>query len=452
MSFKNHNNYWYKSIQSEPEFFVETKPMLLSVSVSVADTYITDEHPNFSNIQIFNSGTQDFQILPEVSDADSLLDLPVDDARQSYIQKITLAKGVPSDGGDLVIGTIDPSIIIPADCRAAQDRGNDKIKKAQEELADCLSNSKNPEDDPYKKFLECRQKCKDQMNDDLADWLTKCKEVGTGDEIPMIPERNCINGQAVWNWHSAVSQECKESFCKIVSKYVDCIGGASICESDPCTGIPLDRFGGDGNDNGIPPTIYGVASECAQNNPDYNPTKPRKPFSGGGIWGPDDEIAGSPCWTAYYRKLFAAQCEADIICKVKDAYDNYCCNSFMFDTTDYCRSLGCVSSRDYTDGYPIWSGCGPENKILCLQRKLENIQKKQACVRQSPDGQSWNGWNAHKAARACEELAKAKWERDYSNATTDEEREQAGTNYEANIAQCLSQFQYDYNLGLAANG
>ena len=445
MSFKNHNNYWHKFIQSEPEFFVETKPLLLSVSVSVADTYITDEHPNFNNIQIFNSGTQDFQILPEVSDADSLLTLPVDDARQSYIQKATLAKGVPSDGGDLAIGTIEIIIYeVPADCSAAIDRSNDVIRKAQEELADCLSNSKNPEDDPYKKFLECRQNCKDQMDDDLADWLTKCNTVGTGDEIPMIPERNCVNGQPVWNWHSALSVECKDSFCEIVKKYVRCIGGEDICRYNPCTGITRDIFGGDGNDNGIPPGGVAKFSECWKNNPDADPTK------GGDIYDPNDEIVGSPCWTAYYRKLFAAQCEADIICESKDAYYNWCCNSFMFDTSDYCRSLGCGSSRDA--GYPIWGGCGPENTVLCLQRKLQNIQKKQECIRQSPDRDKFKTWMAHTAAQACNELAKAIWVRDYSNATTDEEREQAGTNYEANVAQCLSQFEYDYNLGLAANG
>jgi hypothetical protein len=41
------------------------------------------------------------------------------------------------------------------------------------------------------------------------------------------------------------------------------------------------------------------------------------------------------------------------------------------------------------------------------------------------------------------ELAKAIWERDFGNATTDEERKQAGLDYEARVAQCEKEFDED---------
>lgn len=448
MSFKNHNNYWHTYIQSEPE--VSTEVVILSVTMGVTDTYITDENPNYLNIQVFNSGSQEFQTLTEVVTPDLLMDLPVEDSRQSFVaKKLVLATGVPSDGTggtgvsvDIATGTIEPPILIPSDnlqdCSIAIDKMEDAVKNAQRELADCLNNSTNPEDDAYKKFLDCRQQCKDQVNADLAAWLSECNQVGPGDEIPTIPERICVNGQPIWIWHSAISQACKDSFCEIVKKYVRCIGGQDICRYNPCTGRPGDIFGGDGNDNGIPPSIFATQSECWRNNPDANPTR-----DGGGIFYPDDEITGTACWTAYYRKIFAAQCQSDIVCKNKGAYDNWCCAGFMFDTNDYCKSLGCVPSRG-TDKYPIWT-CEPEKKILCLQRKLENIKKRQVCLSQSPEAEEMKSWEAMRAHRACVELAKAIWERDFGNATTEEQRKQAEIDYEANVAQCDEQLKKDRN-------
>jgi len=446
MSFKNHNNYWHTYIQSEPE--VSTEVVIMSVVMGVSDTYITDEPANYNNIQVFNSGSQEFQTLTEVLTPDLLLDLPVDDARQSFVaKKLVLSTGVPSDGTggtgvsvDIATGTIDTPILIPTDnqqdCFIAIDKLKDAVKNIQQELAACLGNSTNPEDDAYKKFLDCRQQCKDQMDADLAAWLTECNQVGPGDEIPTIPTRICVNGQPVWNWHSAISQACKDSFCELVKKYVRCIGGEDICRYNPCTGVPHDIFGGDGNDNGIPPSIFGTQSECWRNNPDANPTGDPT-----GIYYPDDEITGSPCWTEYYRKIFAAQCQTDIVCKTKGAYENWCCAGFMFDTNDYCKSLGCVPSRG-TDKYPIWT-CEPEKKILCLQRKLENIKKRQACLSQSPEAKETKSSEAMRVHRACVELAKAIWERDFGNATTDEERKQAGIDYEARVAQCQKEYDED---------
>ena len=454
MSFKNHNNYWHTYIQSEPE--VSTEVVMMSVVMGVSDTYITDEPANYNNIQLFNSGSQEFQTLTEVLTPDLLLDLPVEDARQSFVRKkLVLATGVPSNGTggtgvsvDIATGTIDTPILIPSDnqedCHNAIVNENDVVKKAQQELADCLSNSTTPDDDLYKKFLDCRQKCKDQMDQDLGEWLRECNQVAPGDEIPTIPERICVDGKPIWKWHSAISQACKDSFCELVKKYVRCIGGEDICRYNPCTGVPHDIFGGDGNRKGIPPSIWATQSECWRNNPDADPTR------GDDIYDPNDEISGSPCWTAYYRKIFAAQCQTDIICKTKEAYFNHCCTGFMFDTNDYCRSLGCVPSRG-TDKYPIWT-CEPEKKILCLQRKLENLQKKQACIRQSPDGQGSDGrgrnsWVAGEVYRACVELAKAIWERDFGNATTEEERKQAEINYQANLVQCDKALKEARNQG-----
>lgn len=448
MSFKNHNNYWHTYIQSEPE--VSTEVVILSVTMGVTDTYITDENPNYLNIQVFNSGSQEFQTLTEVVTPDLLMDLPVEDSRQSFVaKKLVLATGVPSNGTggtgvsvDIATGTIETPILIPSDnlqdCYIAIDKLEDAVKNAQGELAACLGNSTNPEDDAYKKYLDCRQQCKDQVNADLAAWLSECNQVGPGDESPTIPTRICVDGQPIWNWHSAISQACKDSFCEIVKKYVRCIGGEDICRYNPCTGTSKDPLGGDGDDNGIPPSGAATQSECWRNNPDANPTGDDT-----GIFSPDDEIAGTACWTAYYRKIFAAQCRAGIVCKEKGVYDNYCCAGFMFDTNDYCKSLGCVPSRG-TDKYPIWT-CEPEKKILCLQRKLENIKKRQACINQSPEAneKGLKSWEAHTAYRACVELAKAIWERDFGNATTEEQRKQAEIDYEANVAECLKQFEKD---------
>jgi hypothetical protein len=447
MSFKNHNNYWHTYIQSEPE--VSTEVVIVSVTMGVSDTYITDEPPNYSNIQVFNSGSQEFQTLTEVLDGDLLLSSSTVDSRDAFIRKkIALTTGIPSSGTistevgtGIAIGTT-PIILIPTDdeniCADAIARERTIVKKAQEELADCLNNSNDPDDAPYKKFLDCRQQCKDQLQQDISDWFRECNEIGHGDEIPTTPERNCVNGQPVWNWHSAVSQSCKDSYCELVQKYVRCIGGQDICRYNPCTGNSADPLGGDGNDNGIPPSIFAVKSECWKNNPDADPTK------GGDIWDPEDEVSGSPCWTAYYRKILIARCQTDIICKVKNVYEDSCCKGFMFDTNDYCRSLGCVPTRggDTGRGRPQWGGCGPENKILCLQRKLQNEQKTQECVKTN-DGSNpdWNRWYAMKTHQACVELANAIREYEYGNSQTDEERKQADAKYEANVAQCLKDYQ-----------
>lgn len=470
MSFKSQNNYWRASIHSEPEF--AQQPTVLSISVSTTDTYITNEAPNHNKIQIFNNGTEEFQTIAERFSPEPLLMYPPQDSRGFFIRrKTTLARGQVTEV-EVAIGTEEPPATtddqptVPKDCSDALQRVDDGIRTWQKELTDCLLNS--PGNDLEKEYIRCRNECINQLDSDIRDWLRDCPT--TDGKEPERPPAGyvCDGSSPPWDWHGA-SPECQSKWCELVQKYVRCIGGQDICRYNPCTGASADPYGGDGNDEApFPPSIFAKQSECWDKHKDLDPTK----TGGRDIYGPEDEVAGSPCWRDYYKKLYDAQCEASKICD-EDQAVLYCCNSLLWRTQDYCESLGCFVDREVPG---IWS-CSGQNRIACLTYRYLNQQAFHECLLNlavshctdlHPEDEKarneciarwkWYAYKHHnfKAHQDCMDLARAIYEYNYSIAQNNSDRDRAFQQYKADKQKCdedHQQWQRDTGAytGLSSN-